>query len=116
MYASGRGGEIPFWAMATLPVDHLEQRSREVVRQVGGSASVVEGRSLPGAGSVPGKGIPGPVVLLTDAPAGAWEALLHGDPPVITRREPRGLIADLRTVDPTDDRHVAAELARTCRS
>ena len=31
-----------------------------------------EGRSLPGAGSVPGKGIPGPVVVIADAPADAW--------------------------------------------
>ena len=115
-YAAGRGGEIPFWAMASLSSEHLEQRSRAAAVRIGDRAEVIESRSLPGAGSVPGKGIPGPVVLVSGPPDGAWERLLHSHPPVVTRRESRGLIADFRTVDPADDEHVAASLSDACRS
>lgn len=116
MYAAGRGAEIPFWKMASLPADGLRARSEAAAARIGPAASVEAGRSLPGAGSVPGQGIPGPVLVVSGAPEGAWERLLAADPPIVTRREPRGLAADLRTVDPADDEHVATAIAGACRS
>ncbi|MBU1866313.1 MAG: L-seryl-tRNA(Sec) selenium transferase [Actinobacteria bacterium] len=116
MYAAGRAGEIPFWKMASLPTAPLEARSLAAASTIGPAASVEQGLSLPGAGSVPGKGIPGPIVVVGNPSATAWERLLTAAPPIVTRREPRGLIADLRTVDPGDDAHVADSIARACRS
>jgi L-seryl-tRNA(Ser) seleniumtransferase len=115
MYASGRGGEIPFWSMASIPTDDLRIRCEAVAAGIGPTAAVAESRSLPGAGSVPGKGIPGPVVEVADPPDASWERLLAGDPPVVTRREPGRLIADLRAVDPDDDTMVAERIAAACR-
>jgi L-seryl-tRNA(Ser) seleniumtransferase len=116
MYAAGRAGEIPFWLMAAAPEQEIEDRCRAVAERIGAGATIEPGRSLPGAGSVPGRGIPGPILVIPDPPAGAWESLLAADPPVVTRREPRGLALDLRSVDPGDDELVAGLAADACRS
>jgi hypothetical protein len=76
----------------------------------------VAGRSLPGAGSVPGQGIPGPNLVLVATGDAAWRSLLAGDPPVVARREERGVVLDLRSVEPHDDAALAAALAAACRS
>lgn len=113
LYASGRGGEIPFWRMATIPDDVLRERCATIAAAAG--AAVVPGRSLPGAGSVPGEGIPGPVVSI-DAGREAFEALLGADPPIVGRLDDDSLVLDLRAVDPADDHVVAAALVQACRS
>jgi L-seryl-tRNA(Ser) seleniumtransferase len=115
LYANGRADEIPFWRTAALPVSSLAERAGTIASLVGDTATVVEDRSLPGAGTVPGQGIPGPVVLVADAPQGAWRTLLAHDPPIVTRRDDRGLVVDPRTIDPEDDAVVAAALAAACR-
>lgn len=115
MYASGRAREIPFWQAASLPGETLTKRASAIASIVGSAAEVVEDRSLPGAGTVPGRGIPGPVVLVRGGDEGAWRRLLDHDPPIVTRRDQRGLIADPRTIDPDDDDDVAAALANACR-
>jgi hypothetical protein len=79
-----------------------------------GVGSVVEDRSLPGAGSVPGKGIPGPVITVPGSDTHRL-ALLAMDPPIVTRLERDHLVVDLRAVDSQDDAFVAGALAATCR-
>jgi len=116
MYAAKRANEIPFWKMASLPREQLIARSEAAAAAIGPAATVEEGISLPGAGSVPGRGIPGPVVVVADPPAGAWNRLLENDPPIVTRREPRGLAADFRTIDPSDDALVIEDIAAACQS
>jgi L-seryl-tRNA(Ser) seleniumtransferase len=115
LYAEGRGRDVPFWQTATLDGAELSARAEAIAGGVGGTASVVEDRSLPGAGTVPGRGIPGPVVLVRDAPEPAWRRLLDHDPPIVTRRDDRGLIVDPRTIDPEDDDAVTTALAEACR-
>jgi L-seryl-tRNA(Ser) seleniumtransferase len=114
-YAAGRGGEIPFWKMAAISDAELAGRCRAVADTAGAGAAVERGRSLPGAGSVPGEGIPGPIVSI---PAGreAWLRLLASDPAIVTRLEEGRLVIDLRAVDPADDAYVADMLASACRS
>ncbi|NIR35158.1 MAG: L-seryl-tRNA(Sec) selenium transferase, partial [Actinobacteria bacterium] len=80
------GGEIPFWTAVALEASELEERYGRLVAASGVTAEVVLDRSLPGAGSVPGQGIPGPV-LQVDAPQGAWRKMLDADPPVVARRD-----------------------------
>jgi L-seryl-tRNA(Ser) seleniumtransferase len=74
LYASGRGAEIPFWQMASIPESELERRSRALADAIGGGARLERGCSLPGAGSVPGDGIPGPVVAAADPADDAYLA------------------------------------------
>jgi L-seryl-tRNA(Ser) seleniumtransferase len=117
MYASGRGAEIPFWRAATTPAPVLEERCRTLIRRISlATAEIADGISLPGAGSVPGKGIPGPIIVIADPPDGAWRRLLDRDPPIVTRRDERGIVVDLRSVDPGDDEAVASAIDATCRS
>jgi L-seryl-tRNA(Ser) seleniumtransferase len=115
MYADGRGHDIPFWRMAAIGVHDLAGRCEAVITAAGIGASVIEDRSLPGAGTVPGRGIPGPVILVAGAAESCWRALLDLPVPVVARRDDRGLIVDLRAVDPADDAIIAAALAATCR-
>jgi L-seryl-tRNA(Ser) seleniumtransferase len=114
-YADGTAGDLPFWRMATIPTQVLDGRCRALADAVGGGATVVPGRSLPGAGSAPGVGIPGPMVAVP-ASRLTWRALLEADPPVVARYENANLIVDLRAVDPGDDTHVAGAVRTACRS
>ena len=66
LYAGNRGAEIPFWRMAGLPAAELADRCRRLV-EVCEVGAVIDDISLPGAGSVPGRGIAGPVITI---PAG----------------------------------------------
>lgn len=111
MYADGRGAEVPFWAMVALGYDALEERHRRVLESVGGAGRIVAGESLPGAGSVPGETIPSPNLHLVGNADELWHRLLRATPPILARRREGALIIDLRTVDPTDDQHVADLLA-----
>jgi L-seryl-tRNA(Ser) seleniumtransferase len=114
LYASGRGKEIPFWAMATLDAATLDARCRDVIEASGIHAEITHGVSVPGAGSVPGKGIPGPMISV-GGKADRWSMLLDGSPPVLGRRADDDLLIDLRAVAAADDPVVATALANACR-
>ena len=114
-YASGRAAALPFWRQATLPASALQERLTVLVRKAGISATIIADQSLPGAGSVPGRGIPGPVLAIPSAPNDAWTGLLSAEPPIVARRTEGGLVVDLRAVDPGDDGHIAETLSTTCR-
>lgn len=115
MYANGEALEIPFWKMATLPFETLARRAEHLVE--GLDAVVVEGASVPGAGSVPGAEVPSPLVRI-ERPGAAtlWPRLLAADPPVVARREAGKVLLDLRTVPENLDGYVAETLRTACRS
>jgi L-seryl-tRNA(Ser) seleniumtransferase len=115
LYADDRGGDIPFWAMASLTDDELDIRCRSVLDSAEISGSVITDRSLPGAGTVPGMGISSPVILIAGEVESMWRSLLDGPIPIVGRRDERGLIVDLRAVLPSDDAAVAAGLSAACR-
>jgi L-seryl-tRNA(Ser) seleniumtransferase len=113
LYASGRGAEIPFWKMAATPAGHLETRCHRVLEESGVDGEVVDSLSVPGAGTAPGRGIPGPAIALGGPEV--WRRLLDGSPPVIARQEDRRVLIDLRAVDEADDPAVTEALAHACR-
>jgi L-seryl-tRNA(Ser) seleniumtransferase len=115
MYAAGRGAEIPFWAMASITDEVLKARCSRVVADADVAATIISDRSLPGAGTVPGKGIPGPMILISCDVESSWRALLEAPTPIVGRRDERGLIIDLRAVSPDDDGAVAAGITSACR-
>ncbi|MFQ5948800.1 MAG: L-seryl-tRNA(Sec) selenium transferase [Acidimicrobiia bacterium] len=116
LYASGRGEEIPFWASVALAYDDLERRALGVLADAAVAGDVVPGHSLPGAGSVPGKTIPSPIIRIEGDADTLWRRLLAADTPVIARREDDALVVDLRAVDPQDDGTVTKALQHACRS
>ena len=110
-YASGQAATIPFWEMATAPAGEIRRRTAEVLRDSGAIGTIVDGESLPGAGSVPGLTIPTPVLRLEGGDERVWTTLARHDPPVIASRRDGAAVVNLRSVPPSDDLIVASALA-----
>jgi len=112
-HAAGRRDTLPVWrALALGPAD-LRPRAEALAARLGAAASLRDGVSVAGGGSLPGEGLPSVLVEVDPAPAGE-EALLarlrSGDPPVVARAERGRVVVDLRTVPPSLDGAVAAAL------
>lgn len=107
-YLRREGAAIPFWRMATTPVEDLRARAEEIVAKTSAAAGVVECASLAGAGSLPGLEIESAGVALEGDLAAA---LRCADPPVIARVHDGLTVCDLRSVDPSDDLVVASALS-----
>jgi len=111
MYADHRVLDIPFWAMASLTANDIETRAVAVLRGTAG-ANIIDGRSLPGAGSVPGETIPTRLIELPGSADEMYAKLARHDPPIITSRRDTSAVVDLRSVLPSDDTHVSAAVRR----
>lgn len=110
-YLDQRVLDLPFWSMAALTADEVGARAEAVVRGIEG-ATVVDGASLPGAGSVPGATIPTRVIRLDGDADGTWEQLASGPGHVIGTRRDGATFLDLRSVLPRDDATVREALER----
>jgi L-seryl-tRNA(Ser) seleniumtransferase len=102
-YLRRDGGAIPFWRMATIPVDDLAARAAAL-----GAGEVVSCASIPGGGSLPGLEVPSAGVAV-EGDITAW--LRAHDPPIVARVHDGRTILDLRTVEESDDAVVAKALA-----
>jgi L-seryl-tRNA(Ser) seleniumtransferase len=111
LYASGRGGDIPFWSMATASGAAIEARARAIIEAARIDADVIEGEALPGAGSVPGHSIPTPVIRVSGDPERSWSTLAAHQTPVIASRRDGAVHLNLRSVLPHEDPIVIAALA-----
>jgi L-seryl-tRNA(Ser) seleniumtransferase len=107
-YLSGDATTIPLWRMATAPLDGLRARAETMAAGVPG-AKVVDTDAVAGGGSLPGLTIPSVgVALEASQPERALAALReHG---VVARVDHDLVVADLRTVDPSDDDRLADAL------
>jgi L-seryl-tRNA(Ser) seleniumtransferase len=85
--------DIPFWAMATLPLDVLERRAKRVAEASG--AEVAPCTSVVGGGALPGMELPSVAVALG---GDHRAALRRWTPPIIARTEEGRTLCDLRTV------------------
>jgi L-seryl-tRNA(Ser) seleniumtransferase len=111
VYLSGDATSIPLWRMATAPLDGLRRRAEGIAAAVTG-AKVVDTEAVAGGGSLPGLTIPSVGIAIEPNRAKAAMATLR-DHGVIARTEAGLVLCDLRSVDPDDDRVVAAALAAT---
>ena len=105
-YLHRRGEEIPFWAMATVPVAELRARAEAL-----GVGEVCSLAATTGGGTLPGVEIPSAGISL---PGDRAAALRAGEVPVVARVAGQRTYLDLRTVDPADDAAVAAAARRAC--
>jgi len=99
-YLDRDGAALPFWRMATTPLEDLRTRAAAL-----GVGTVVECASVTGGGTLPGVEIPSVGVALD---GDRTTALRSHDPPVIARVADGRTIIDLRTVDPAEDAVVAS--------
>ena len=103
-YLRRDGAALPFWRMATEPVEHLRTRAEAI-----GLGDVVECASVTGGGTLPGVKIPSVGIALAGDVTGPLRD--HRPSPVIARVEEGRTILDLRTVDPAEDPTIASAVA-----
>jgi L-seryl-tRNA(Ser) seleniumtransferase len=99
--------EVPVWRMISTPIEQLDRRAKAWAAALGECASVVEGRTMVGGGSLPGESLPSRLVAVGAGGGARLEALARrlrvGEPAVVGRVEHHRLLLDPRTVDPRDD-------------
>jgi len=108
-YLKGNALErIPVWRMIAAPLSDIEKRAHFWASQMGAMATVTEGESTIGGGSLPGSTLPTRLVSLRlpgeVSARNAARRLRQARRPVITRIEKNRLILDPRSVDPSEDR------------
>jgi L-seryl-tRNA(Ser) seleniumtransferase len=97
--------EIPVWRMIASPLEALDVRAREIAAGIPG-ASVIDGRSMIGGGSLPEESLPSRLVALEARSPNALAGRLR-DRRVIARVEAGRVLLDPRTITPEDDEAVA---------
>jgi L-seryl-tRNA(Ser) seleniumtransferase len=114
-YIKGEAEEkIPVWSMISIPVDDIDKRARRWCKTIGKAASVVDGRSMVGGGSLPGGTLPTRLVSIAcKGKAQKFaEELRKGSPSVICRIEDNNLIVDPRTVLFEEDELLLGSIVR----
>jgi L-seryl-tRNA(Ser) seleniumtransferase len=110
--------KIPVWQMISLPLEEIEKRAREWSGHFKGLATVTEGESVVGGGSLPGSTLPTRLLVIKGSARAkerntvqALAARLRAhQPPVVGRIEGNSLLLDPRTVFPDEDRIVLEAL------
>ena len=112
--------KIPVWSMLSGSVDRLQARAQRWAHALEGQATVIEGRSAVGGGSLPGETLPTALLAITEPkrrgqPKAAGlqrlaEKLRQYDPPIISRIEDDRLLLDPRTVLEEEDEVVITGL------
>jgi L-seryl-tRNA(Ser) seleniumtransferase len=106
-YAKGEAErEVPVWRMISVPLTEVHARARRLARLIGEGATVVDGRSMIGGGSLPEESLPTKLIALPAAGGAELEALAKrlrlGETPVVGRIEDGRLLLDPRTVASRD--------------
>jgi L-seryl-tRNA(Ser) seleniumtransferase len=106
-YAKGEAErEVPVWRMISVPLTEVHARARRLARLIGEGATVVDGRSMIGGGSLPEESLPTKLIALPASGGAELEALAKrlrlGETPVVGRIEDGRLLLDPRTVASRD--------------
>lgn len=110
LYANQQVSEIPFWSMVCATLEDIDSRSRAVITGIDAALAIVDGESVPGAGSTPGATIQTRLIKLDADADRLWSRLAQAPTPVITSRRDGSVYLDLRSVLPDDDEAVRAAL------
>lgn len=97
--------KIPVWRMISMPVGGIDRRAHKWSKSIGKAASVINGQSMIGGGSLPGGTLPTRLVRI-DCKGKAQklaEEFRKGSPSIIGRIEENNLLLDPRTVLPEED-------------
>lgn len=102
----------PTYRMLSISLDELEKRAKAVAEKLT-NASVIDGKSQVGSGSVPAETLP--TKLLAVKPSGmSAEAfarkLRYNSPPIFARIHQDTVLLDFRTIQPEEDETVLAAI------
>jgi hypothetical protein len=81
-----------------------------VINGIDAAITIVDGASVPGAGSTPGATIPTKLIRLEGDADGTWSKLAQAPTPIISSRRDGSVYIDLRSVLPADDGAIRAAL------
>jgi L-seryl-tRNA(Ser) seleniumtransferase len=100
--------EVPVWRMIAARPEEIEARARRMADRLGTTgacASIVDGASAVGGGSLPGETLPTRLLALATQrdPLKLARALRRASPPIVPRVERDRVVLDLRTVLPEED-------------
>jgi L-seryl-tRNA(Ser) seleniumtransferase len=108
--------KVPVWQMIAAPPEALERRASvwmQSLQEAGVAATVVQGRSAVGGGSLPGETLSSYLVGVEHPTLGRLAAHLRdADPPVVARIEGDRLVLDPRTVLPDQEEALLAQVVR----
>jgi len=115
--------KIPVWQMISTPLEEIEGRARGWAQRLPGLATVIDGESMVGGGSLPGSSLPTRLVAVKVSGKGKGQNKVHKlagrlraqTPAVIARVEENTLLLDPRTVPPEDDEVVITALRGALR-
>ena len=110
LYANQQISQIPFWSMVCATLETIESRSQMVISGIDSAITIVDGASVPGAGSTPGATIPTKLIRLEGDADATWSKLAQAPTPIISSRRDGSVYIDLRSVLPTDDGAIRAAL------
>ena len=117
LYLEDRLGDIPFFAMLTMPLDDLRARADAIRAATHGAksidVSVRDTMAAVGGGSLPTATIASAGVALRSHKAGVDELaarLRRGRPPIVGRADGDCVVLDLRTVRPAEDAAIVAAI------
>jgi len=104
--------EVPIWRMIAMPLDEIEKRARRWQQALGDAASIIEGESMVGGGSLPGGTLPTRLVAVKPKfkVKELADRLRQGHPIVIGRIEKDLLLLDPRTVFPEEEKELLNRL------
>ena len=109
-HARGMRDHIPAWSMLQATAEEIRARANSVSEGISG-VSVIDGASLTGGGSLPGRSVETALIAVhSDKPQVLATRLREKEPPIVARVERGMLVLDLRTVAPADDAAVRAAL------
>jgi L-seryl-tRNA(Ser) seleniumtransferase len=110
--------KLPVWRMISSSLAGIQRRARRWAREIGESASVVDGRSMVGGGSLPEESLPTRLVAIPGDGAYVTDLarrLRQSEPPVVARIEHDALLLDPRTVLPQQDAAVVQAVSAALR-
>ncbi len=93
--------QVPVWRMIAVSAEALRERAQRLADAAGGRASLIDGVSTVGGGSLPGEGLPTTLCAI-DAPGTANDlaaALRAHDPPIVARVQDGRVLLDPRTIE-----------------
>jgi len=112
--------KIPVWRMIAMPVSEIEKRAKAWAQGFGYAATVIDGRSVVGGGSLPGATLPTRLVAIGEGNGKTRHRnvaqslarfLRRREPAIVGRVENDCLLLDPRTVLPEQDEIVTRALA-----
>jgi len=104
--------KIPVWRMISTPLEEIEERAERWSRLLGDAASVIEGESMVGGGSLPGGTLPTRLVAIKSRGKvnQLADQLRKGSPMVIGRIEKDLLLLDPRAILPGEEEALLSRL------